>query len=100
MIWSIVTVAVLVALVATAHGSAMPHSLDRTSLIEEMIARPHVKSSGRLSADELLMEHEVVICVRQKNMEMLEHHVLHMSNPASARYQKWWTPQQVDALMG
>ena len=64
--------------------------------IEKMIARDSFSQIRRSSPDE---QHEVVIAVQQKNLDVLERMVLERSTPGSPLYQSWMTYDEVGALI-
>ena len=66
------------------------------TLVERMVPRKSFlklrKSNGDLS-------HEVVIAIRQRNIDVLERMVLERSTPGGDLYQRWMTFDEVDDLI-
>lgn len=60
--------------------------------MERMIRHPDYVQMGKASPE---LEHEVVIAVKQLNLDKLEKEVLERSTPGSLKFQKWLNFKEV-----
>lgn len=70
-------------------------TLNNIKLMEKIIPR---SSFVKKSLSNLEDEHEVVIAVKQKNLDILEEEVLKRTTPSSKDYQNWLTYDEVTSL--
>lgn len=63
--------------------------------MEEMIERPQFTLQTKVQLD---VEHEVVIAVKQRNLDQLHDVLMERSSPRSPTYQQWLTFEEVGAM--
>lgn len=71
-------------------------SIDSHIFREKIITHNHnFKVLNQVSNNDRSNYHEVVFAVKQKNIELLEEHLMNRANPAHADYRKWFSRNQV-----
>lgn len=81
----------------------MMASIDRTlqspQIFKKMSKRIPRDSFRKMQPSEASLRHEVVIAVKQKNLDTLEAMVLERSRPGSDKYRNWMTHKEVGELV-